>query len=113
MPRIDTDYECHGHVSFQCPGCGQDHCMPLAGPNAWSFNGDTERPTLRPSILATGLKIKLGPDGKWNGEWELGPDGKPLPSVCHSFVTQGRIQFLTDSNHALAGQTVDLPEVEA
>ena len=39
--------------------------------------------------------------------------GKPLPSVCHSFVTDGRIQFLADSNHALAGQTVDLPEVEA
>jgi hypothetical protein len=35
-----------------------------------------------------------------------------VPNVCHSFVTDGRIQFLTDSNHALAGQTVDLPDVE-
>ena len=113
MPRIDTDYEGQRHVSFQCPGCGQDHCLPVTGPNAWSFNGDIERPTLKPSILAKGLKVKLGPDGKWNGEWERGEDGKPLPNVCHSFVTDGRIQFLTDSNHALAGQTVDLPEVEA
>jgi hypothetical protein len=111
MPRIDTDYD--GYVSFQCPGCGQDHCLPVTGPKPWQFNGNAERPTLYPSILATGLKVKLGPDGKWNGEWERGADGKPLPNVCHSFVTDGRIQFLTDSNHALAGQTVDLPEVEA
>ena len=113
MPRIDTKFEGARYVSFQCPGCGQDHCLPLTGPNAWRFNGDAERPTLQPSILAKGVKVKLGPDGKWHGGFELGPDGEPLPSVCHSFVTDGRIQFLPDSNHALAGQTVDLPEVEA
>jgi hypothetical protein len=32
------------------------------------------------------------------------------PVVCHSFVTDGRIQFLEDCTHELAGQTVDLPE---
>jgi len=100
------------HVVFQCPGCGAEHCLPLVGPGAWAFNGDVERPTLQPSILAKGCKVKLGPDGKWNGEWELGEDGKPLPSVCHSFVKDGRIQFLTDSNHSLAGTTVDLPEIK-
>jgi len=31
--------------------------------------------------------------------------------VCHSFVTDGRIQFLGDCTHNLAGQTVDLPEI--
>jgi hypothetical protein len=30
--------------------------------------------------------------------------------VCHSFVTDGRIQFLSDCTHELAGQTVDLPD---
>ena len=30
-------------------------------------------------------------------------------SVCHSFVTDGLIQFLGDCTHALAGQTVDMP----
>jgi len=29
---------------------------------------------------------------------------------CHSYVTDGRIQFLNDCTHDLAGQTVDLPE---
>ena len=33
--------------------------------------------------------------------------------TCHSFVTDGRIQFLADCTHPLAGQTVDLPEVGA
>lgn len=31
---------------------------------------------------------------------------------CHSWVTDGKIQFLNDCAHALAGKTVDLPEVE-
>jgi hypothetical protein len=30
--------------------------------------------------------------------------------VCHSFVTEGRIEFLSDSTHELAGQTVPIPE---
>ena len=30
--------------------------------------------------------------------------------ACHTFVTDGRIQFLGDCTHALAGQTVDLPD---
>lgn len=109
MQRIEQMGE--NHVAFQCPGCGQDHCLPTAGANAWSFNGDMERPTLSPSILAKGLRVKLGPDGKWNGEFELEQDGNPLPNLCHSFVTDGRIQFLSDCNHSLAGQTVDLPVI--
>jgi hypothetical protein len=31
--------------------------------------------------------------------------------VCHSFVTDGRIQYLGDCTHAMAGQTVDLPDI--
>jgi len=30
--------------------------------------------------------------------------------VCYSFVTAGRIQFLSDCTHILAGKTVDLPD---
>jgi hypothetical protein len=29
---------------------------------------------------------------------------------CHSFVTNGKIQFLADCTHKLAGQTVELPD---
>jgi hypothetical protein len=31
---------------------------------------------------------------------------------CHSFLVDGQIQFLGDCTHALAGQTVPLPEIE-
>ena len=36
------------------------------------------------------------------------PDNVGSPR-CHSFVRDGGIQFLTDCEHGLAGQTVDLP----
>jgi len=69
-----------------CPGCDQAHA-----PNErWTYNGDPDRPTFTPSILVTGGSRGL---------------------VCHSFVTDGRIQFLGDCTHALAGETVDLPDV--
>ena len=32
------------------------------------------------------------------------------PDICHSFVKAGNIQFLGDCTHALAGQTVPLPD---
>jgi len=32
------------------------------------------------------------------------------PHRCHSFVVEGKIQFLGDSFHKLANQTVDLPD---
>ena len=40
------------------------------------------------------------------------PEPGDPPEVCHSFVTDGRIQFLNDCTHALAGQTVDLPDMK-
>lgn len=32
--------------------------------------------------------------------------------ICHSFVTDGKIRFLNDCTHDLAGQTVDLKPIE-
>ena len=37
------------------------------------------------------------------------PEPGDPPEVCHSFITDGRIQFLNDCTHALAGHTVPLP----
>lgn len=70
-----------------CPGCDDVHGI---NPQAWHWDGRTDLPTISPSILVT----------------------RPgLPGQCHSFVTDGRIQFLGDCTHPLAGQTVDLPDV--
>lgn len=84
---------------FWCPGCDGGHQIQHgagSGPR-WTWNGDAERPTFTPSVRVS-----------YNGADADTPEG--IPSVCHSFVTDGRIQFLSDCTHALAGQTVDLPD---
>jgi len=57
----------------------------------WSWNGDTEKPTLHPSILTT---------------YTTGN----ITHRCHSFVNDGKIQFLADCSHELVSQIVDLVE---
>lgn len=92
-----------GRLMFWCPGCQSAHMVRVAdGPGpGWGFNGDHDRPTFTPSVLVT----YDGPDaGQVDDEGDRAP-----PAICHSFVTDGRIQFLGDSTHELAGQTVDLP----
>jgi len=85
------------HLVFYCPGCRCDHGVPVRHSNmAWTWNGSLEKPTLSPSIL-----VRYGRDPR--------PD---LPQTCHSFVRDGRIEFLTDCYHELAGQTVELRDYE-
>lgn len=97
-----------GGLMFKCPGCGYSHVVHIdghgwAGPT-WSFNGDGDRPTFTPSVLVT--------SGRAVDPSFVREEGDP-PEVCHSFITDGRIQFLNDCDHALAGQTVDLPDWNA
>lgn len=95
-----------GHsLAFNCPGCDDWHVVNVDGNDRpkWTWNGSAERPTFQPSIL-----VRTGAAVDPAIAWE---DGDP-PLVCHSFVTDGRIQFLSDCTHALAGQTVDLPEFD-
>lgn len=116
--RWFTVNDARAGVGFTCPGCGLTHNLPTdpAGTH-WTFNGDVQKPTLSPSILARNGHyvpgFKVGSDACWC-TW-ADEDGDPSPfgcGVCHSFVVEGRIQFLSDSTHALAGQTVDLPDIE-
>jgi hypothetical protein len=82
-----------------CPGCdhavaipvaAEDGTLPPDGPH-WTWNGDLASPTFQPSILQ-----------------HQANDTVPL---CHSFVTSGQWQYLSDSTHHLAGQTVDMVPV--
>ena len=87
------------HVILHCPGPYENRLIPVHSPGSsvqragpvWDWNRDTERLTLKPSILTTG--------------------DQDMPR-CHSFVRNGQIQFLSDCDHELAGQTVDLLDVE-
>jgi hypothetical protein len=87
---------------FHCPACDNKHAVST-GPGGWGWNGSHDAPTLMPSVLArTGRAL----DPSF-----VPQEGDP-PEICHSFVTDGRIQFLSDCTHELAGKTVDLPELK-
>lgn len=103
-----------GHTMFWCPGCGEAHAVRVRedGQNvggAWGFNGNYDRPTFSPSVLVRG-KRKITDE-----EYDRIRAGEKLnipDMVCHSFVRDGQIQFLGDCTHALAGQTVPLPDFD-
>jgi hypothetical protein len=80
-----------GLLLFWCPACLRSHGVNTT----WSWNGDNNLPTFRPSLAVS----YDAPDA--------GVDGAP-PRMCHSFVTNGTIEFLPDSTHGLSGQTVSL-----
>lgn len=98
---------------FWCPGCHQVHRIQHgAGPGPrWGWNGDVEKPTFTPSVLLT-HDVWTPPVTPENyAIWKAAPWVQTkVHHVCHSFVTDGRIQFLGDCTHALAGQTVDIPD---
>jgi hypothetical protein len=106
MPKVvdELPFQRSGtkRVYIFCPGCvaqtksdgleGFDglHCLNIT--TIHKFNGDYERPTFEPSLMAP----------------------KPNGQVCHSFIRGGMIEYLSDSTHPLKGQTVpllDVPEI--
>jgi hypothetical protein len=102
-----------GGLIFWCPGCNEGHQVKVgqgAGPR-WGYNGNPQQPTFTPSILIRSGHHVPGHEGdvcwcNWEDKDEF-PDLKCV--VCHSYVTNGQIQFLGDCTHELAGQTVPIP----
>ena len=108
-------------VAFMCPGCGELHQVWISQPaNAvWGYNNNPDAPTFTPSILVRGVRNDLT-DEQWAeyDKLDVAADREKILAdsrfnfVCHSFVKDGLIQFLNDCTHRLAGQTVDLPDLE-
>lgn len=105
---------------FQCPGCEHSHSVNVNNPESkanWTFNGNVDDPTFSPSVLVrTGHYIdgkKYG-DGCWCKYHEEHPEKEVSfkCGICHSFIRDGKIQFLSDCTHHLAGKTVDLPDIQ-
>jgi hypothetical protein len=80
-----------GRLLFYCPGCKQYHAFD----DRWTFNGDYEKPTFSPSLLIRAPYMENVENYR-----------------CHSFVREGKIQFLSDCTHDLAGQTVKMESEE-
>lgn len=121
MRAVWSDEEL-GRIRFRCPGCECSHVITVKGNAPWGWNGSFELPTFAPSVLTMGHEWVLD-DPSAEPIWEDVPgmpgakrDARPGHFIevrrCHSFVTDGRIQFLSDCAHELAGQTVDLPELD-
>ena len=62
-------------------------------PDSWSFDGDLEKPTFKPSFRHTGYSS--------HGERR----------TCHYMLTAGILEFLSDSTHALAGKSLPLQAI--
>lgn len=95
LPVNDQTGNLSGYM-FECLGCGNMHWYNLYGGVGfslthpkWNFNGDLENPSFTPSLLNT----------------------KPN-SVCHLYITNGKIEYLSDCTHSLAGQTVTMIDLE-
>lgn len=88
------------HVSLRLPcGCFELMLPVLVGnqtrfgtPN-WNWNGDVDKPTIRPSVLTRGYNF-----------------------TCHSWINDGVMQFLTDTtgheHEGLGGTSKPLKEHE-
>ena len=64
---------------------------PEFSPGTWTFNGDMEKPTFSPSMLMYPNNVR----------------GRE-----HFFVRNGKIEYLKDCDHAMAGMTVDMVDVD-
>lgn len=73
-------------LAFHCPGCQSVHEVVIAGDRRWDWNNSREQPTFRPSVRVREFL------------------GETVTRTCHSYVTNGVIEFLGDCTHDLAGQ---------
>lgn len=83
-----------GVLLFWCPGCHELHGVWTESPNPttkalWTWNGDLILPTFSPSVLVLGVA--------------------GVQFRCHSFIRDGVIEYLADSEHTLAGKKMSLP----
>ncbi|WP_299815045.1 DUF6527 family protein [Tardiphaga sp.] len=95
-----------GGYSHWCPAYEGMHAFAVYAPQRngaqWLFDGNVDSPTFSPS-----KNIRVGP----YPDDDEGKKGRT--DVCHYFLRAGQIQFLGDCTHAMAGQTVPLPELPA
>ena len=78
----EGSYQCW----FWCPGCGHSHAFTMPH---WTWNGDENKPSFQPSLMCNKGRRSL---------------------QCHSVVTDGVINFCSDSHHHLAGKSVAMED---
>ena len=88
--RINSENNFEEYMFF-CPGCGYYHWVRVSGDHpCWMWNGDVSSPTISPSLLVN----------------------QNTDQCCHSFITDGKMQYLGDCSHNYKGQTLEIPDWE-
>lgn len=77
----------HTTLFWWCPGCESYHGV---SPEKHTWNGSMDKPTFTPSLLCSAPTH--------------------TPPKCHSYITDGIIDYLSDCEHHLAGKKVPLPD---
>ena len=102
MNRVEHDGAFQGY-HIRCPGCDGFHryrvgfhflqVVPHPKRPHWQFNGNERCPTFSPSV-------------KVHGPFWIEERQEWINFICHFFITDGRIRYLADCTHQLAGQTI-------
>jgi Family of unknown function (DUF6527) len=109
-PWVNSTNGEHGiYVHFWCPACDDLHAIEIEVPaKAWEFSVSVDDlVTVSPSIAVTGTQWPEGAHFH-KGSHNVEPGGK---TTCHSFIRNGKWQFLSDCIHALANQTVEMVDL--
>jgi hypothetical protein len=95
---VDCPKEEATHLTIRVPGPSGRMTLPVqisgtrGGTMSWSWNGDTEKPTLRPGVLTAGHGHRSS-DNNWR---------------CHTWIKDGKAEFLGDFSREYVGHTLDL-----
>ncbi|MFN3585205.1 DUF6527 family protein [Phenylobacterium sp.] len=105
-------------LTYWCQGCEEMHSVIIeradAGRPCWGYNGNADAPTFTPSVLVTSGHYMPGHDPSKSCWCRPSPDGEDWGFKCrrcHTFIRNGMVEFLSDCTHALAGQTLPLPDL--
>lgn len=110
---VETVPETATHLTLNFPGPVGELTLPVMiggtrkGTPNWTWNGDVNKPTLKPSVRTI----------KWIGKNSCNDDGGPSREIIfHSHVNDGRADVLNDttedvSTHLLRGQKVEMLDV--
>lgn len=83
----------------------------------WTWNGNVDKPTLRPSVISRSghydLAFKPG-DPCWCEYNKTQPEDKShfCCYICHTWITNGQANYLPDTTHEASGKVLDLLDIE-
>jgi len=90
---FESDGISHRAWMVRCPACDAPHSFD----KRWTFvNGNHEAPTFTASML-----VKF---------YEGDPKDPASNRVCHSYLTDGVWNYLSDCTHAMKGQKIPAPD---